>query len=232
MHLFYDPDLMTGSNMLTGEEHHHCTQVLRSKPGDQVYITDGKGNLAEVKLGEISKKQVVYEVLNLKEVPAKNFAVHLVIAPTKQMERMEWMVEKACEIGVDSITFLQTANSERTVIKTDRLEKKAISALKQSKGAWMTQIQGLTSWNQFLNQSITGRKLIAVVAGNNVHVSKSFLAGEAVTILIGPEGDFNDKEVNQAIEHGFNPISLGNRVMRTETAGLLACHAVNLVNLH
>ena len=230
MHLFYHPDLMTGSHSLTGEEHHHCTQVLRCKTGDQFFLTDGKGNLAEVKLGEISKKSALFDVVKMTQVPAKAFAVHLVIAPTKQMERMEWMVEKACEIGVDSITFLQTANSERAVIKTDRLEKKAISALKQSKGAWMTQIHPMITWNQFLKQPISTKKLMAVVSGDKVHISKSFQAGESVTIVIGPEGDFNEKEVMQAMEKGFVPISLGDRVMRTETAGLLACHAVNLVN--
>lgn len=230
MHLFYQPRLKDKILELTDDEFHHCVQVLRHKVGDDIHVTNGKGLLCQAKITGLSKKSVTFEMLETMEIPAKGYAVHLAIAPTKQMERIEWLVEKACEIGVDSITFLQTANSERPLIKTDRLEKKAISALKQSKGAWITLIQPMGKFSDYLKEKRAGTQCLAVVSNENPLLYGLLERGNPVHILIGPEGDFNLQEVEAAVQAGFQPVSLGSRVLRTETAGLLACHSVVLVN--
>lgn len=230
MHYFYLPTLTQGSPQLEDEEFQHCIKVLRHQPGDTIGLMDGLGNLAEAILIKITGKTAHLEISRQWTLPAKPFRHHLAIAPTKNIDRMEWMLEKACELGLDEITFFQSQNSERGKLRTDRLEKKAISALKQSKSGYLTQIHPLTDLDALLQSAKADTRYIAVVQPDLPYFSTVLAAQQSVLTLIGPEGDFTEAEVVRARDAGFIPISLGHSVLRTETAGLMACHFVNVVN--
>ena len=199
MHLFYH-DLQNDSALrLENEEHRHCSQVLRHVVGDLVHVTDGMGKLAEVEITDVQRRFTAFKVVDVKEVPTKSFAVHIAISPTKQMDRMEWFVEIACEMGADDITFLQTKHSERPMIKLDRLEKKTISALKQSKSAWKTCLHPMVGFKGFLERDDSAHKYIAAVDANSKYLAQTIEPGTTYTVLIGPEGDFTQQEVNLAL---------------------------------
>ena len=230
MSVFYDKSIGSGVGTLSEEESRHCFQVLRHQSGDEITILDGIGGIHTCILKEVSKKRCEFKVLETKKELPKPFSIHLAIAPTKNMDRIEWMVEKLAEIGVDQLTFLTTKHSERRNLKLDRLEKKATSAMKQSKNAYKLQLHELTKWNDFLESDESTIKLIAHVDKDHEYISKRISPGNSVTILIGPEGDFSSEEVSQAIDSGYQPVSLGSPTLRTETAGFMACCAVNVIN--
>jgi 16S rRNA (uracil1498-N3)-methyltransferase len=230
MHLFYQPLHKNGNFHLENEEFSHCVKVLRHQKGDTIQLTDGKGTLVQAQITDIDKKKLNYHPLKEEQVPKKPFHIHLMIAPTKQMERMEWMVEKACELGIDQITFLYTQNSERPSIKLERLEKKAVSALKQSKGAYKTILEKMLPLEQVITTETTNQKFIAIVKNGLPHLIRQAEPNSSISLLIGPEGDFTNEELTLTEKYGFQPISLGNRVLRTETAGLIAVTLVNAVN--
>ena len=169
---FFHPDITKGSLELPLEEHMHCSKVLRKSVGDQVGIYDGIGGDYIVTLTEVSKKTTRFEVIEKKQLPPKTFYNHIAIAPTKNIDRIEWFVEKACELGVDEISLILTKNSERTKIRVDRLEKKAVSALKQSKSGYLTKINELTKFDLFLKNTHADLKFIAVVEDNLPYYSK------------------------------------------------------------
>jgi 16S rRNA (uracil1498-N3)-methyltransferase len=234
MNLFYAPDIDSSNEIQLNEsESRHCTMVLRLGVGDQVTITDGKGTVYSGKIRSIQKRKVNVSVENI-EIQNKHlpYQLHMAIAPTKQMDRMEWFVEKATEIGIHAITPLITFHSERKNIRTDRIEKIAISAMKQSLKTWKPEIHEPVRFEKFiLDQKNTSNLYIAHC---HYHLENNLFQviqrTENYIILIGPEGDFSENEVKVAIEQGYKEVSLGNSRLRTETAGIIACHSVALKN--
>lgn len=231
MHVFYTPDIqLTGE--LPEEEAQHCTRVLRLSVGDEVTLTDGKGNFYKAIISVASNKRCL---VTIKETvfqnPLWSCRLHIAMAPTKNMDRNEWFAEKATEIGFDELTFLNCRFSERKVIKTERVEKILISAIKQSLKARLPLLNEMVDFNKFVMQEFNGQKFIAHCHEGEKPLLKDVLRkGEDALVLIGPEGDFSEEEVNKATEQGFIPISLGKSRLRTETAALVACHTMNLLN--
>lgn len=234
MHVFYTPDIdgSTVNAQLPEEEAAHAIRVLRLQPGDEVMLTDGKGCFYRAEISASDKKRCMVHILEKQpQAPLWKNHIHLAVAPTKNMDRMEWLAEKATEIGLDEITFLDCRYSERKVIKTDRIEKIIISAIKQSLKARMPILHGMTGFTQFVSQPFSGQKFIAHCYKNERQELKDILhPGEDAVVLIGPEGDFSEEEVNLALSKGFIPISLGPSRLRTETAALVATHIINLKN--
>jgi 16S rRNA (uracil1498-N3)-methyltransferase len=228
MHLFYQPLLKKSIFKLENEEHHHCINVLRHKVGDTIHVTDGKGDVWLVSITEVGKKFTAFTQIEKHVIQNKDFNTIIAISPTKQIDRMEWFVEKACELGVDTIYFIQTKNSERNRLKLDRLEKKTVSALKQSKSGYKTELKELTSFKEFIKNEFPGvKKFIAKVDDSSLLLAHRLVSkNDSFLFLIGPEGDFTDEEVLQAEKQGFIKISLGNNVLRTETAGVYVAGAI------
>lgn len=232
MYLFYTTQINNKLALLQGEEAHHCAQVLRKKTGDDLTFTDGKGKFYEGSIIETSKHSCTLRIN--KEWAAEHkrpFHLQIAIAPTKNIDRLEWFVEKATEIGIDSITPILCERSERKIVRTDRLEKIAIAAMKQSLKASVPGIQELMPIEKFILQASGSQKFIAYVDEHHTaHLKDICQKTQNVVVLIGPEGDFTAKEIQFAQENGYQPVSLGKSRLRTETAGLAACHIVNLIN--
>ncbi|HET6244572.1 MAG: 16S rRNA (uracil(1498)-N(3))-methyltransferase [Bacteroidetes bacterium] len=234
MHLFYTPDINSDLYILSEEESKHGVKVLRLKNGDQVELIDGKGGWYRAEITDAHPKRTLVKVLNKKEeFKKRSYKLHIALAPTKNSVRTEWFLEKATEIGIDSVSFIHCRNSERVVVKTDRLNKIVTSAVKQSLKAYHPLLNELVSFNEMLNEAenFKGQKFIAHCREEQKdHLCKLYKAGKDALILIGPEGDFTREEVNMAMTSGFEQISLGNSRLRTETAALVACHTVSLIN--
>lgn len=229
MRLFYDPHIQpdTAQHQLSEEESKHIVRVLRMKAGEKLGILDGKGGYyIGTLMNENPKKcEVQIEQHFIEETP--EYSIHIAISPTKQMERMEWLVEKATEIGVTEMTFLHCSNSERTALKLDRLEKKAISAMKQSHRKFLPKLSPLISFNEFIRKHPNG--LLAHCYDDQKYtLDQSFRAVDC-PILIGPEGDFTLSEIEAAKSAGYTFITLGENRLRTETAALYACMHANLL---
>ena len=224
---FFAPDAATAQE-LPADEATHALRVLRLKAGDEMMLMDGKGVFyrAEVTLAHAHHCQYVIRE-TLPQPRQWNGTVHLAIAPTKMMDRMEWMTEKATEIGIDELTFLDCQFSERQVVKLPRIEKIVISAVKQSHKAWMPIVHEMTAFKTFITQPREGRKYIAHCYEE---IPRTYLFDELqkpsdsedATVLIGPEGDFSIDEVRQAVAAGYQSVHLGKSRLRTETAGLSA----------
>lgn len=231
MHLFYTPEIATTLE-LPDEEAAHCVRVLRLTMGDAITLTDGCGKFYEAVITAATNKRCTVQIT--KEVAwHKPWTghLHLAMAPTKNMDRTEWFAEKATEIGFDELTFLQCRFSERKVIKTERIEKILVSAMKQSLKAVKPILNEMTDINRFLQTDFKGQKFIAhCYPGEKPLLQQVVKPGSDVLVLIGPEGDFSEEEVKLAIEHGFQPISLGQSRLRTETAALAAVHIMNIFN--
>ena len=213
---------------LPADEASHAVKVLRLTAGDEIMLMDGQGNFYRAVVTVASNHHCMYDIQETlpQERPWQGH-IHLAIAPTKLMDRTEWMVEKAVEIGVDEMTFLDCQFSERRVVKTQRLEKIAVSAMKQSRKAWKTEIHEMTSFNDFITTPRSGYQYIAhcyeeVERSFLFEQMKTLAPTEDVTILIGPEGDFSIDEVRNAIGKGYQSVHLGSSRLRTETAGLSA----------
>lgn len=231
MNLFYQPFLPDGVFYLDVEESRHCIRVLRRKQGDPLRLTDGKGFFYNAVITKDDPKQCYFEIVEKIAEPTRNYKTHIAISPTKNTDRIEWFVEKAVEIGVDIITLIDCKNTERSHIKLTRLEKVAISAMKQSLKASIPSIQELVSFKDAVINATEKDKFIAFVDPSNPQNLKNIIQKESTTIiLIGPEGDFSNDELALALQHGFLKVSLGNSRLRTETAGLVACHIINLFN--
>lgn len=216
---------------LTTEESWHCTKVLRKKTGDKVHLIDGKGNFYEGVLELITEKKCTAKVSNgpIPQVP-RNYYLHLAIAPTKQMDRIEWMVEKAIEIGCDEISFFSSKNSERSSIKIDRIIKIVESAVKQSLQAFIPKVNELVSFKEFIHNQKADQKLIAHCYDlPKTNIKELTFKNMSSLVLIGPEGDFTKEEVDLALQHEYKTISLGNNRLRSETAGLYVCQAAALL---
>lgn len=231
MQLFYIPDITGDSATLNETESKHAVKVLRMSEGTRVRIVDGKGGFYKAEISDAHPKKCRLSVLEVhKESRRKNYRLHIAIAPTKNIARFEWFLEKATEIGIDEITPLSSEHSERKTIKSDRLEKILVSAMKQSQKAFLPQLNKLVSFNDFIQNFSENEKFIAHCnIGEKPRLKNVLKKGENVLILIGPEGDFSVDEVAAAKETGFREISLGDERLRTETAGIVACHTVNLV---
>lgn len=224
---FYVPDA-AHAHELPADEASHAVKVLRLTAGDEIMLMDGQGNFYRAVVIVASNHHCMYDIQETQpqERPWQGH-IHLAIAPTKLMDRTEWMVEKAVEIGVDEMTFLDCQFSERRVVKTQRLEKIALSAMKQSRKAWKTEIHEMTSFNDFITTPRSGYQYIAhcyeeVERSFLFEKMKTLAPTEDVTILIGPEGDFSIDEVRNAIGKGYQSVHLGSSRLRTETAGLSA----------
>jgi 16S rRNA (uracil1498-N3)-methyltransferase len=232
MQLFYVPNVAKSEIVLDETESKHAIRVLRLNTGDKVQIVDGKGGFYLAEITQPHPKKCNLSILEShKEFGKHRFNLHMVIAPTKNIDRFEWFLEKTTEIGIDEITPLLCDRSERKNIKPDRLEKILVSAMKQSVKAYLPKLNPLVSFNDFIKLNGTSQKFIAHCNnGDKPHLKNEITKEESVLILIGPEGDFSPEEVEQAKINGFREISLGNSRLRTETAGVVACHIVNLVN--
>lgn len=232
MNYFYQPNMDSGSHFLDAEEFTHCTRVLRNKIGDEIGVLDGKGGFYETEIISISGKKADLKILNESRKAPKKFYHHIAIAPTKNIDRLEWFVEKACELGIDEISLIITKNSERTKVRVDRLGKKALSALKQSKSGYLTTVNELVKFSQFIKvcKQDHSEKFLAYVESGLPYFSTQLKPNSRILTMIGPEGDFDPSEVALAKDAGFSKISLGSNTLRTETAGLAACQFVNFIN--
>ena len=224
---FFVPDAAHQTE-LPVEEAMHATRVLRLKAGDEIFLMDGVGNYYRAQITIAATHHCYYEILeHLPQEPEWKGHLHLAIAPTKMMDRMEWFVEKATEIGVDEISFLNCKFSERKLLKMPRLEKIVISAVKQSHKAWNPVLHEMVSFKDFIRQPREGGKFIAHCYDQ---IPRTYLfdelrkssAPEELTVMIGPEGDFSIDEVKDAVEAGYQSVHLGTSRLRTETAGLSA----------
>ncbi|MDY0344015.1 MAG: 16S rRNA (uracil(1498)-N(3))-methyltransferase [Lentimicrobium sp.] len=238
MHLTYLPGIDLVCHKQTeellevpAEEVAHL-KVLRLKPGDAISVTNGSGVMGEAEIFDFIGKHCLIKLLDVHLHPPKPYEVHLAVAPTKNIARYEWFIEKATEIGIDSITPLWCDHSERAHLRVDRLQKVAIAAMKQSLKSWLPVINKPIKLDDYLsNYRTSGQRFIAWIDDSvNDHLKNCIMAKTAVSILIGPEGDFSRREVALAVEHHFRPVTLGRERLRTETAALVACHIVNLLN--
>ncbi len=233
--LFYTPtyDGKSTSYILPEEESQHAIKVLRMQAGEMVHLVDGKGGLFEAEIINPHQKKCEVKITHSEfEYEKRDAYLHIAIAPTKMNDRMEWFLEKATEIGINEITPIICDHSERKEIKLARMEKRLISAMKQSAKAYLPKLNQSCTLKQFLNiQRDNSQKFIAHCYNNEKQDLKEVYSPKSnALILIGPEGDFSSNEVEMAIKNGFSPISLGNSRLRTETAGIVACHTFNLLN--
>jgi 16S rRNA (uracil1498-N3)-methyltransferase len=230
--LFYQPAITEGARFLDAEESKHCAKVLRKKAGDTISLTDGRGTFFEGRITACDSQRCEFEVISQTEEPVRNFKVHIAVSPTKSPERTAWFVEKAVEIGIDKISFLLCHRTERIRLKMERINKVAISAMKQSNRATLPEICGMIPFAEFVSRADEWDRFIASVDPSNPdHLMQRAMKGRTCCVLIGPEGDFSPEEISQAVANKFCVVSLGTHRLRTESAALVATHILDLVNL-
>ena len=232
MHVFYTPDINSSNYTLNEEESKHCSRVLRLNVGDHVNLIDGKGGFYKAEIIDSSKKNVHLLIIEEKQSFGKrNHHLHIAIAPTKNIDRLEWFLEKSTEIGIDEITPIICDRSERKIIKEDRLEKVITSAVKQSLTAYHPKLNKAVSFSDFIKKKSSAQKFIAhCMEGEKPYINAISEKYLSYLILIGPEGDFTPSELSLAMNNGFKPVTLGNTRLRTETAALAACFELNFIN--
>lgn len=232
MHIFYTPDINGDDYLMSEQESKHAVRVLRLVEGNEVLLIDGKGGKYIAEIAAKTGKRTLVHITSKEYVEQRSVhRLHLAIAPTKNIERLEFFLEKATEIGVDEITPLLCRYSERKVIKDERLERVVIAAAKQSVKAFMPKLNPLTKFSDFVKQEYAGGKYIAHCYDMPKEALRDVATlAAASTVMIGPEGDFSEDEVVLAAENGFTAVELGKERLRTETAGIVACHTVNLMN--
>ena len=234
MNIFYSPDIVIPEIILSPEESAHCVRVLRLGMGEKVQVIDGNGGYynAVITLPDARHcKLMVTEIIEKQE--KRNYSIHIAIAPTKNTERFEWFIEKSVEIGIDTITPLLCHHSERRVLKTDRLERLIISTMKQAIIPTHPVLHELTGFKEFIaKQGKNDSDLFIAHCGetDRQKLGEVCRPGKNTLVLIGPEGDFSPDEITLAVNSGFIPVSLGLNRLRTETAGVVACHTINLLN--
>ncbi len=230
MNLFYQPQIDEGVNYLDADESRHCIKVLRKHEGDALHITDGKGFFYDAVITRADPSKCIFHIAGKTAAQKKDFTIHLAISPTKNTDRIEWCVEKSVEMGVDQITLIECKNTERAFVKAERLKKVAVSAMKQSLKANLPHVNPLMPLTELFSAN-TDQKFIAFVDQSNpLHLFDAAVAKQNYLVLIGPEGDFTKEELADAEHHGFVKVILGESRLRTETAGIAACHILNLVN--
>lgn len=221
--LFYEPEIASGVLWLSEEEARHCVKVLRKREGDPIEVTDGQGSFFDCAITKADVRRCEFQVTGRRTEAQKNYRIHIAIAPTKNADRMEWFVEKSVELGVDEVTLMNCDHSERNFLKIDRLQKMAISAMKQSKRAFLPRINASVEFSEVIALPAAQRFIAYVDKANPDHLFSKAAAGGDYLVLIGPEGDFSPGELSDALAAGFEKVSLGNTRLRTETAGLAAC---------
>lgn len=231
LNLFYQPLIPEGIHHLDEFESRHLIKVLRKKPGDQIHVTDGKGTLYHATIDNADPRSCTFRIRQTEVSSPRPFRIHIAISPLKNAERIEWFVEKATEFKIEEITLINCDRTEKHHYKTDRLHKIAVSAMKQSLNFRLPIINGPVDLDLFIPNRNEQAKFIAHVdSKNDQDLIKVAKADESYLILIGPEGDFTDAEVSKCLQAGFKKVSLGPSRLRTETAGIAACHILNLVN--
>jgi len=233
MQLFYEANIAKDYFVLNKEESVHCVKVLRKKEGDKLIVVNGKGVMLECLIEQAHPKGLHLKVVKpiSETYQHRDFHVHIGIAPTKNISRFEWFLEKATEIGVDLITPILCEHSERKKLNHERLNKILISAMKQSQQAYLPVLNDWMRFSNFIKDDFNGRQLIAHCEEQDKSgIQKKYNRGEDVLILIGPEGDFSPQEIKEALSIGYEPISLGKNRLRTETAGIVACQTIQIIN--
>lgn len=233
MNIFFADDISSDMVTLGAEESNHCCRVMRHKVGDVIGVTDGCGSLCRAEIVTADPKGCVVGVIERREHYAERpFRLHLAVAPTKNNARLEWLVEKAVEIGIDEITPVICAHSERVTVNDERLWKVAVSAMKQSQKAQLPTLNAPTAFDALLARVCSSGDdlLLCHCDGERKRLGEVYRMGHNATVLIGPEGDFSTDEIDKALEAGFLPVTLGNTRLRTETAALFALSAINFIN--
>jgi 16S rRNA (uracil1498-N3)-methyltransferase len=232
MNLFYYPDIKEPVTTLSEDESKHIIRVLRKKIGEKVHFTDGNGYIYHCTILEDHPKRCSIEILSKEPGDDnRNYEIHIALAPTKNIDRTEFFLEKSTEIGIDYITPITTFHSERRDVKHDRLNKVLISAMKQSLKSHLPTLHEISDFKSFIEKGFIGDKFIAFIDKDiTLELSKAYKPGNDVLILIGPEGDFSNEEVILAKDNGFTPVSLGKSRLRTETAGIVACNTISIIN--
>lgn len=229
--MFYQPAITEGAHYLDPDESRHAVKVLRLQAGDHVQLTDGQGSFYKTIITIADSKKCFFSVEEKRTISHRKFSISIAVAPTKNIDRTEWFVEKTVELGIENIYFMLCKNSERKSINLDRIQKIAVSAMKQSGQCWLPTCHELKPFHEIVTGT-ANQKFICYVDQQNpdqlktqAHPEKSYL------VLIGPEGDFRRDELDLAIANDFTKVSLGPNRLRTETAALAACHTLNLINL-
>lgn len=233
MQLFFNPEITPNTQTVTftKEESRHIVKVLRKAINDTLHITNGKGFVFTAQILSNDIKKCTATITNATHHTNKQNYLHLAVAPTKMNDRYEWFLEKATEIGVSEITPIICKNSERRIIKKERYEKIICSAMKQSLQYYLPKLNNAITFKQFMQQQFTTKNYIAHCENTTKNELQNVVkANENTLILIGPEGDFTPEEINTALTNNFKPVSLGTNRLRTETAAIVACHTVNLIN--
>ena len=233
MQLFYNPTITEFTEVFSfdKEESKHIIKVLRKKDTDLLYVTNGLGFLFKTEITLASDSKCTVKIISFEKATPSKFKLHLAVAPTKMNDRYEWFLEKATEIGVHEITPIICDHSERKVINNERFDKILLTAMKQSNELYLPKLNPATTFKEFIKLKNEGVKLIAHCEEMDKITLKSILKpNEDITMLIGPEGDFSEKEIALALENNFISVSLGNTRLRTETAAIVACHSVVFIN--
>lgn len=231
MHTFYVQFSTTGTVLLSEVESKHAAKALRIKQKELVLLVNGNGKTAKAEVIDNHHKKCVLEIIEIREMQPLPYYLHIAIAPTKNIDRFEWFLEKATEIGISEVTPILSQNSERKTIKPERLNKIIIAAMKQSQRAYLPQLNPLIPLNDFLANTKETNKYIAHCEGESKKtLSQVHQKQENTLILIGPEGDFSNSEIELARALNFKEISLGNYRLRTETAGIVACNQIAILN--
>lgn len=233
MQIFYAPDIKGKEYILSESESKHCIRVLRMSKGDSVKLIDGRGNLYEGVISNPDQKRCVISVLNtITDFERRNYNLHIAISPIKNSDRFEWFIEKSVEIGTGEITPIICHNTEKQTIKADRTDNLIISAMKQSLKSEKTGLNNSVPFNQFIGKEFKGTKMIAHCneSFSRQKINDVYKKGSNAVILIGPEGDFTPEEIKLATDHGFVSVHLGKSRLRTETAGVAACHSIYFIN--
>jgi 16S rRNA (uracil1498-N3)-methyltransferase len=236
MHLFYHPGLepTDAAAALPPDEANHALKTLRLSVGDLIFVTNGRGNRFQCVITATDRKQgCAFRVDWVETDPPRPFQVRICVAPTKNLDRIEWFVEKAVELGVERISFFFSQHSERRVLKKDRIEKVAVAAMKQSLQTRLPQLDEAISLHQLLYKPTENQRFVAhlpAFASTPPHLFRQATPGGSYSVLIGPEGDFSGGEIDQIVKAGFQMVSLGPNRLRTETAALAANQALNLLN--
>lgn len=233
MQIFYTPDISGSEYILSEDESKHAIRVLRMNLGDHIFLVDGKGAFIEAIIADAHPKKCRIIVRNVvADFEKRDYYIHIAISPLKHPDRLEWFLEKATEIGIDEITPLLCERTEKKSFNLSRSNRVIESAMKQSIKAYHPVINPLTKFNDFVKRVGEEVKMIACCEGGRKLIMECYKPGQKALILIGPEGDFSDEEITLAKAHDFVPITLGTSRLRTETAGVAACHSISFVNLN